>query len=194
MLLEALRAAFLRRGYPRGVRRTEPQDLAGHQRHHPLPEPPSHRGKSAISTPRPGRILWNPDRAKLQCLLDRCCMPVDEYELALGSTLGSVIFAAHLSSWYAEGMLYALSGPSVPTCRDCLADGDRRSPGWLPFHPWPGKSGNFPSQVPDFPRSILRGREGVRVLAAASGVSTALVRAHNVCAMFGHVLMISVID
>ena len=151
-----------------------------------------------FSTPRPGRIRWNPDRATRQCLLYRCCMPLDEDKLALGSTLGATIFAAHLSSWYAEAMQYALFGPFVPTCRDCLADGDRRSPGWLPptcrdcladgdrrspgwlpptcrdcladgdrrspgwlpFPRRPGKSGNFPPQVPDFQCVILRGGRG----------------------------------
>ena len=75
-------------------------------------------------------------------LLARCCMPVDEYTLALGVTLEGAIFAVRLLSWYAEAMQHDLFGADVPACRDFPADVDRRSPGWRFF------SVSFPRPAP----------------------------------------------
>ena len=142
----------------------------------------------AIATTEAWRVLWNPDRAKLQFLLGRCCMPLDEYKRALGATLGGTIFTVHLSSWYVETMQHELFGADVPTCREFLADVDRRSPGWRFFSvsfPRPGKSGNFPPQVPDFQRFRFEGGGDVQPLAAASTLSTPLATARILFAMRG---------
>ena len=117
-------------------------------------------------------------------------MPVSEYKLALGATLGTVIFTADLSSWYAEAMQHDLFGADVPTCREFLADVARRYPGWRQSptsSSSPGKSGNFPPQVPNFPRFSFEGG-GVQALAGASTVRALLVRASNVFAIFRHLL------